>query len=93
MENILPTILFDTPMHYPNKKEKWSHLVASDIDTLHAFAEKLGLPKYKFQNKKKKGKRQPHYDIQEHLSTKARQLGAIQVQRRELFSFLEIHYP
>lgn len=85
-------IFFDTPMHYPNKVEKWSHLVASDLQTLHAFAEKLGLPRKKFQNKKKAGKRQPHYDIQEHLVKKALELGAIQIQRKELFMFLETHY-
>jgi translation initiation factor IF-3 len=85
-------ILFDTPMSYPNKKGKWSHLVASDLETLHAFAKKLGLPKYKFQNKKKKNKRQPHYDIQEHLVEKAIKLGAVQVQRKEVFLFLEANY-
>lgn len=85
-------ILFDTPMSYPNKQGKWSHLVASDLKTLHAFAAKLGLPRYKFQNKKKNNKKQPHYDIQEHLVEKAIQLGAIQVQRKELLLFIKSIY-
>lgn len=87
-----PTVLFDTPMHYPNKRTKWSHLVASDLITLHAFAERLGLKRNRFQNKTKKNKKQPHYDLPEHLAERARMLGAKQVTRKELYLFLESHY-
>lgn len=86
-------ILFDTPMSNPKKKGKWSHLVASDIQTLHAFAEKLGLKRCWFQNKTKKGKKQPHYDLSESLVEKAKANGAILVSRKELFIFLETTYP
>jgi len=83
-------ILFDTPMLYPPKKGKWSHLVASDIETLHAFAAKIGLKKHWFQNKK--GKNQPHYDLHESFVEIAKKHGAVQVQRKEVFLFLEANY-
>lgn len=86
-------ILFDTPMSNPKRKGQWSHLVASDIDSLHAFAEKIGLKKSWFQNKKKKNKRQPHYDIKSSMLDKAIEQGAVLVPRKELFNFLLIHYP
>ena len=86
MENIL----FDTPMVYPNKNGKWSHLVASDIKTLHIFAESIGLKKHWFQNKKNKN--QPHYDLPEYLVDIVKKHGAIQVQRKELFLFLKANY-
>jgi hypothetical protein len=89
----MSTIIFDTPLHYPNKKGKWSHLVAGDLDTLHAFAKKLGKPRSAFQNKKKKNKREPHYDIQENLVSLALSFGAKQVTRAELLTFLKTNYP
>lgn len=83
-------ILFDTPISVPNKKGKWSHLVANDIETLHAFAEKIGLKRCWFQNKK--GKKQPHYDLRESLVKTALAHGASMVTRKELFLFLETTY-
>lgn len=80
-------ILFDNPVN------GWSHLVANDIDTLHEFAEKLGLKRCWYQNKKKKNKRQPHYDIRPSLFEKAISLGAKRVTRKELLIFLKTHYP
>lgn len=85
-------ILFDTPMLYPNKIGKWSHLAASDIKTLHVFAEKIGLKRHYFQNKKKKNKRQPHYDLPEFMVDTAKKHGAIQITRKEIFLFIEAHY-
>lgn len=81
-------VLFDTP-----SSEGWSHLVASDIETLHDFAQKIGLKKSWFQNKKKKNKKQPHYDIKSSMLDKAAKHGAVLVQRKELFAFLLKHYP
>lgn len=83
-------ILFDTPKPHPQKNGKWSHLVASDIKTLHAFAQKIGLKKCWFQNKR--GKKQPHYDLRESLTETAMAHGAAQVPRREIFLFLKAHY-
>ncbi len=83
-------IIFDTPISIPGKKGKWSHLVASDLETLHAFAEKIGLKKCWFQNKRNKN--QPHYDLRESLVPTAIMHGAVQVQRKELFLFLEATY-
>ena len=83
-------ILLDPPRAYSNKSGKWSHLVCNDIKVLHAFAEKIGLNKCWFQNKK--GKSQPHYDLRESLYNSAIQNGAIQVSRRELLLFLKTHF-
>jgi hypothetical protein len=43
----------------------WCHLVASDINTLHLFATKLGVKRCWYQNKQ--GKYQPHYDLKDSL--------------------------
>lgn len=83
-------IIFDTPMLYPNKSGKWSHLAAKDIKTLHEFAEKLGIDRCWFSNKR--NKKQPHYDMSESLVELVKKHGAIQVQRKELFLFLETHF-
>lgn len=77
-------------MTYPNKKGKWSHMVASDIQSLHKFAESIGLKKCWFNNKR--GKNQPHYDVSEYLYQTAIQNGATPVSRQELFLFLKNTY-
>jgi len=79
-------VLFDNP------RNGWSHLVASDLETLHAFAEKIGLKKHWFQNKRKKGKKQPHYDIKPNMFDTAIAHGAKRVTRGELLTFLEDTY-
>lgn len=86
----MAVVILDTPRSHPNRKGKWSHLVASDIKTLHSFAEKIGLKKCWFQNKK--NKKQPHYDLKESLLNKAISNGAILVSRSELFMFLQHNY-
>jgi hypothetical protein len=79
-------ILFDNPRH------GWSHLVASDLETLHAFAQSIGLKKHWFQNKKKEGKKQPHYDLKITMFDTAIAHGAKRVTRAELLTFLENTY-
>lgn len=89
MENFSQKIiLFDNPIN------GWSHLVASDIETLHEFAAKIGLKKCWFQNKKKKGKvqPQPHYDLRVTKHEIALAHGAKKVARRDLLIFLENYY-
>lgn len=90
MENSI-IIIFDTPLIYPNKRGKWSHLVSNDLNALHAFVKKIGHTG-RFQNKKKKGKKQPHYDLPEFLVPAALSAGAKQVTRKELLLFLEAHF-
>lgn len=55
----------------------WSHLVSDrDIDELHAFAERLGLPRRAFQG--------DHYDVPEPVRELAISLGAQAVGGKEL---------
>jgi 2-hydroxychromene-2-carboxylate isomerase len=69
------------PAVWPWRGERWSHLV-SDVsyDELHAFAERLGVPRWAFQG--------DHYDIPERLLARAVALGAQQVRSRELLARL-----
>jgi hypothetical protein len=56
--------------------KRWCHM-ASDVgfEELHAFAERLGIPRHRFQG--------DHYDLPPHLRELAVELGAEEVGRRE----------
>jgi len=77
-------IVIDTPSN------GWSHLVSSDIKSLHDFAERIGLKKYMFENKR--GKKQPHYDINSKYFELAIKAGVKLITRKELFNFLKKTY-
>ena len=57
-----------------------SHMVADTLEELHLMAENIGIAKRHFQNKKGK----PHYDICKQNKQKALELGAIEVDDRDL---------
>ena len=57
-----------------------SHMAADTLDELHEMAQKIGVAKKHFQNKEGK----PHYDICKQNKLKALELGAIEVNDREL---------
>lgn len=57
-----------------------SHLAADTLEELHLMAERIGVAKKHFQNKIGK----PHYDICKHNKQKALELGAVEVNDREL---------
>jgi Protein of unknown function (DUF4031) len=61
---------------------RWSHMTADSTEELHAFAEKLGLPKRAFQQKRNNPV-YDHYDLTEELRDKAISLGAVAVGWRE----------
>jgi hypothetical protein len=63
----------------PWGKYVMSHLLGSDLDELHAFAESIGLRRYWFQDK-----RIPHYDVSETKRQKALQKGAVAIACSEL---------
>ena len=73
-------VLVDSPV-WPGKGRAagrlWAHLV-SDVsyEELHAFAERLGVPRRGFER--------DHYDIPSELVPVAIELGAVQVQSREI---------
>lgn len=74
------TVLLDTPV-WRWRGERWAHLV-SDVsyEELHAFAERLGVPRRAFQG--------DHYDLPERLRERALELGADAVSCRELVTRL-----
>ena len=54
----------------------WCHMASdSGFEELHAFAERLGIPRHRFQG--------DHYDLHPHLRERAVALGAEEVGRRE----------
>lgn len=58
---------------------RWSHLVATTEDELHAFAARLGLRRSWFQDGWS-----PHYDVTESKRVEAIKLGAEPVEWRDL---------
>jgi hypothetical protein len=74
------TVLVDPVREYPDTGlpfSRWCH-AASDVsfDELHRFADALGIPRRFFQG--------DHYDLPEHLRSRALELGAEPVSTREL---------
>ena len=73
-------VLVDPLREYPNTGlpfPTWCHLVSDvSFEELHAFAERLGIPRRFFQG--------DHYDLPEHLRARAVELGAVPVPTREL---------
>lgn len=57
--------------------QRWAHLMADTLDELHAFAERLGLPRHAFQNRTSGA----HYDVPAMLRERAIALGAQPISR------------
>ena len=57
--------------------KRWAHLMADTLDELHAFAERLGLPRRAFQDKTSGA----HYDVTAQLRERAIALGAVVISR------------
>ncbi len=69
-------ILIDAAI-WPWRGHRWAHLVSDhSYDELHAFADRLGIPRHVFQG--------DHYDVPAHVRTEAIALGAVPVDSREL---------
>jgi hypothetical protein len=74
-------VLIDQPM-WPAHGTVWSHLVSdSDLDELHAFAERAGIPRRGFDR--------DHYDVPAERYDALVELGATPVGNRELVRRLE----
>ncbi len=56
---------------------RWAHLLADDLDELHAFAARLGMPRRAFQDKASGA----HYDVTVELREHALRLGAVAISR------------
>jgi hypothetical protein len=74
-------IVIDPPL-WRWRGRRWSHLISDrDLDELHAFAQRLGLPRGAFQR--------DHYDVPEDRWDDAVALGATPVDSRELVRRLQ----
>lgn len=62
--------------------KKWCHLVADNLNELHAFALQLGLRKSWFQDKAS----YPHYDVTVTVRERALALGALHGDRRTIIT-------
>ncbi len=62
---------------FPWRGRRWAHLLADDLDELHAFASRLGMPRHAFQDKRSGA----HYDIDSVMREAALHLGAQPVSR------------
>ncbi|NYD66197.1 DUF4031 domain-containing protein [Agromyces atrinae] len=70
------TVLIDQPM-WPAHGTLWSHLVSdSDLDELHAFAARAGIPRRGFDL--------DHYDVPAERYSDLVDSGAVPVSNREL---------
>ncbi len=70
------TVLVDAAI-WPFEGRKWAHLVSdTSFEELHAFAERLGIPRRAFQG--------DHYDVPTEYRERAIGLGAQPVASREL---------
>jgi hypothetical protein len=62
---------------WPWRGRRWAHLVSdASYEELHAFAEQLGIPRRAFQG--------DHYDVPEEYRPGLVELGALEVESREL---------
>lgn len=57
--------------------QRWAHLMADTLDELHAFAQRLGVPRHSFQDRTSGA----HYDIPAALREQALALGATPISR------------
>lgn len=70
------TVLIDEPRWW-FRGRRWSHLVSDvDLDELHGFAERVGIPRRGFQG--------DHYDVPEDFHLEMLTAGAVLVESREL---------
>jgi hypothetical protein len=67
------------------------HMIATTVDELHRFADKIGLHKCYYRNPRKK--KHPHYDlITEKIRKKAIKEGAVLVTDREIVMLCRYFY-
>jgi hypothetical protein len=75
------TVLIDEPLWW-FRGRRWSHLVSDvDLDELHTFAERVGIPRRGFQG--------DHYDVPEEYYDELVAAGAVPTPSRELLRRLK----
>lgn len=73
-------IYIDPPTVY-NHKGAFSHMMCTDREKLHEFAQSIGIKKCWFENKR--GMNRPHYDVRKCYYETAILCGAIPLELRE----------
>ena len=71
-------------MRAPLKRMIMCHMVADTLEELHAMAEKIGMKREWFQDK-----RWPHYDVSLTRKKLAIKYGAKEITRRELMNWMK----
>lgn len=71
---------------WPYGRMMMCHMVADTYDELHAMADRLGIQRKWFQNKPGGT---PHYDICKSKRVKAVELGAVEVDRRQMCAIMD----
>lgn len=75
----MATVYVDAAIH-AWRGGTWCHLFSEDVDALHAFAARLGVPRSRFQCPPRAS--WPHYDISSVKRPRALALGAVEADRR-----------
>lgn len=65
----------------PHGFNRWCHMIADDLDELHAMARRLGMKQEWFQDKPNF----PHYDLLPSSRSKAVKYGAVELNTRQEF--------
>lgn len=75
------SIYVDHLFTWPGKRGQWCHMMTDgDVQELHEMAQRIGIKRHWFQNKK----RFPHYDLRPVQREFAIKAGAIEVSGVEL---------
>jgi hypothetical protein len=67
----------------PSRGREWCHLTADTTSELHSFAARLGVPRAGFHSNEQRPWKD-HYDLPESMRTRALELGATPITRREV---------
>lgn len=70
------TVYIDDAVH-AWRGQRWAHLLADDLDELHAMAACLGIPRHAFQNRSSGA----HYDVPATLRAMAIAYGSVPISR------------
>ena len=84
-------MIYVDDMKAPFEGKIMCHMLSDNIEDpeeLHIFAEKLGLKRSWFQNKRTDS---PHYDIALSKKSKAIKLGAKEITQRQMLNLVHLH--
>jgi hypothetical protein len=84
----------DMPARVGRYDTVWCHLITDnpDLEELHLFAEKIGLKRSYFQDKRygPKDPGRPHYDVTPNVKKKAIENGAVEIEIDQVHDVMEM---